>query len=118
MPFATEPRPRVSSTGLACRAIVAARLQAPELELPTFRALQFAWFTTPLVPDDRDDLALALERVEGLDVPAVLAALDSPRSKAPTRPTAPRRAPPPARPPRRRARPPRPTAPCAIPRPR
>ena len=78
MPFATEPRPRVSGTGLACRAIVAARLQAPELELPTFRALQFAWFTTPLVPDDRDDLALALERVEGLDVPAVLAALDSP----------------------------------------
>ena len=78
MPFATQPRRRVSATGLACRAIVAARLRAPELEMDVFRALQFAWFTTPLVPDDPDDLAAALERVEGLDVAALLAALDSP----------------------------------------
>jgi len=78
MPFATQPRHRVSATGLACRAIVAARLQSPECELPTFRALQFAWFTTPLVLDDPDDLAEALQRVDGLDIPAVLAALDSP----------------------------------------
>jgi len=78
MPFATQPRHRVSATGLACRAIVAVRLQNPERELPTFRALQFAWFTTPLVLDDPDDLAEALQRVDGLDVPAVLAALDSP----------------------------------------
>jgi predicted DsbA family dithiol-disulfide isomerase len=78
MPFATQPRHRVSATGLACRAIVAARLQNPRYELPTFRALQFAWFTTPLVLDDPDDLAEALQRVDALDVPAVLAALDSP----------------------------------------
>src|SRR5215210_6242041 len=76
MPFATQPRARVSATGLACRAIVATRLQAPELEHATFRALQFGWFTTPLVLDDPDDLAAALERVEGLDVPAILAALE------------------------------------------
>jgi 2-hydroxychromene-2-carboxylate isomerase len=77
MPFATQPRARISATGLACRAIVATRLQAPEHELPAFRALQFAWFTTPLVLDDPDDLAVALERVDGLDVGAVIAAIDS-----------------------------------------
>ena len=78
MPFATQPRPRVSATGLACRAIVAIRLLSPELELPAFRALQFAWFTTPLVLDDPDDLSTALRRVERLDVDAVIATLDSP----------------------------------------
>ena len=78
MPFATQPRPRVSATGLACRAIVAARLQSPECEVPAFRALQFAWFTTALVLDDPDDLAAALQPVDGLDVAAVMAALDSP----------------------------------------
>ena len=77
MPFATQPRARVTATGLACRAIVAARLQAPELEYAAFRALQFAWFTTPLVLDDPDDLAVALRRVEGLDEEAVVAALES-----------------------------------------
>ncbi len=78
MPFATQPRHRVSATGLACRAIVAARLQNPACELAAFRALQFGWFTTPLVLDDPDDLADALDRVDGLDIPALLAALDSP----------------------------------------
>ena len=52
MPFATQPRERVSGTGLACRAIVATRLQAPEHEHDVFRALQFGWFTTPLVLDE------------------------------------------------------------------
>jgi 2-hydroxychromene-2-carboxylate isomerase len=78
MPFATQPRPRVTATGLACRAIVATRLHDPQHEVAAFRALQFGWFTTPLVLDDPDDLALALERVEGLDVAAVMGALDSP----------------------------------------
>ena len=77
MPFATQPRARVTATGLACRAIVAVRLQEPELEYAAFRALQFAWFTTPLVLDDPDDLAVALRRVEGLDEEAVVAALES-----------------------------------------
>jgi 2-hydroxychromene-2-carboxylate isomerase len=77
MPFATQPRARVSATGLACRAIVAARLQAPECEVAVFRALQFGWFTTPLVLDDPDDLSAALQRVVCLDVDAVMAALDS-----------------------------------------
>ena len=33
MPFATQPRARISATGQACRAIVATRLQAPEVPL-------------------------------------------------------------------------------------
>ena len=75
MPFATQPRARVSATGLACRAIVATRLQAPEYELAVFRALQFAWFTTPLILDDPDDLVEALTRIDGFDAPAIVATL-------------------------------------------
>ncbi len=82
MPFATQPRPRVTATGQACRAIVATRLQAPELEHAVFRALQFGWFTTPLVMEDHDDLAVALSRVEGLDVDAIVDAIGSPEVEA------------------------------------
>jgi len=82
MPFATQPRARVSATGLACRAVVATRLTAPELEHTVFRALQFAWFTTPLVLDDPHDLGEALDRVDGLDGAAVLARLHDPEVEA------------------------------------
>jgi 2-hydroxychromene-2-carboxylate isomerase len=78
MPFATEPRPRVVGTGIACRAIVATRLLDPQREQAVFRALQFGWFTTPLVLDEPDDIATALRRVEGLDVRAIVAALHDP----------------------------------------
>jgi len=76
MPFATEPRPRMSATARACRAVIATRLRQPELEWAAFRALQFGWFTTPLVMDDDADIATALSAVEGLDVDAVVAAID------------------------------------------
>ena len=82
MPFTTEPRRRVAASGRACRAIVAVRLTAPEREHAAFRALQFAWFTTSLVPDEDADIATALERVDGLDVPAVIAAIDDPEVEA------------------------------------
>jgi len=78
MPFATEPRPRLASTGRACRAIVATRLQAPELEFAAFRALQSAWFTTPLVLDEDAAIAEVLAGVEGLDADAVVASIDDP----------------------------------------
>jgi protein-disulfide isomerase-like protein with CxxC motif len=77
MPFTTEPRPRVAATGRACRAIVATRLLDPAREIDVYRALQFGWFTTPLVLDSDADLAEALTQVPGLDVRAVLAAADS-----------------------------------------
>ena len=82
MPFATQPRERVSATGLACRAIVATRLQAPEFEHAVLRALQFGWFTTPLVFDERDSLIEALGTVEGLEAAAIVARLDDPEVEA------------------------------------
>ena len=76
MPFATQPRARIAATGLACRTIVATRIYAPEYELAVFRALQFGWFTTPLILDDPDDLLEALGRIDGFDAAAILATLD------------------------------------------
>src|SRR6202035_1657245 len=63
-------------TGRACRAIVATRLLDPERENDVLRALQLGWFTTTLVLDEDADIARALEGVDGLDVEAVLAAID------------------------------------------
>jgi predicted DsbA family dithiol-disulfide isomerase len=76
MPFATEPRPRMVATARACRAIVATRLHYPGREFDVFRALQFAWFTTPLVLDEDEQLAAALQQLPALDVDAVIARLD------------------------------------------
>jgi protein-disulfide isomerase-like protein with CxxC motif len=82
MPFLPEPRARVAATGRACRAIVATRLLDPERESDVLRALQFGWFTTTLVLDEDGDIARALEGVDGLDVEAVLAAIDDERTLA------------------------------------
>ncbi len=76
MPFLSEPRARVAATGRACRTIVATRLLDPPREREVFRALQLGWFTTTLLLDQDDDIARALERVSGLDIPAVVAAID------------------------------------------
>jgi hypothetical protein len=76
MPFLSEPRARVAATGRACRAIVATRLLDRSREREVFRALQLGWFTTTLVLDEDADIARALEPVSGLDVAAVVAAID------------------------------------------
>jgi protein-disulfide isomerase-like protein with CxxC motif len=76
MPFLGEPRARVAGTGRACRAVVATRLLDPPREEEVFRALQLGWFTTTLVMDQDEDIALALERVGDLDIAAVVAAID------------------------------------------
>jgi predicted DsbA family dithiol-disulfide isomerase len=78
MPFAPEPKPRVSATARACRAVVAARLASPGSEWRVFRAIQLANFTTPLVLEDDAQLGEALEGVPGVDAAAIVAALDSP----------------------------------------
>jgi 2-hydroxychromene-2-carboxylate isomerase len=78
MPFATSPRRRIPGTSRACRAIVATRLTDPSREYAVFRALQFGWFTTPLVLDEDADIADALAHVPGLDVSAVVGAIDDP----------------------------------------
>ena len=78
MPFATEPRPRVAATGRACRAIVATRMHHPDREYAVFRALQFGWFTTPLVLDEDEDIVRAIEGVPSIDAREIVGALDDP----------------------------------------
>ena len=78
MPLAPNPRPRIVGTGRSCRAIVAVRLQAPGREWAAFRALQFAFFTTTLLLDEDEGIATALRGVDGIDVDAVIAAIDTP----------------------------------------
>lgn len=78
MPFAPQPKERVSATARACRAVVAARLNRAGDEWLIFRALQLANFTTPLLLDDDAQLDAVLRSVPGLDAKAVVARLDSP----------------------------------------
>jgi 2-hydroxychromene-2-carboxylate isomerase len=82
MPFLLQPRARITGTGRACRAIVATRLLDPPRESEVFRALQFGWFTTTLLLDEDDDIAEALEPVSGLDIAAIVAAIDDERTIA------------------------------------
>ena len=81
MPFDTQPRARTIGTGRACRAIVAARLLDPAAELPVFRALQLARFTTTTLFDTDDGIRGALERVPGLDANKILAGIGDPATE-------------------------------------
>ncbi len=78
MPFSPAPKPRVSATARACRAIVAARLANPGSEWQVFRTLQLANFTGPLVLEDDQQLEDVLSDVPGVDAAQVVGALDSP----------------------------------------
>jgi protein-disulfide isomerase-like protein with CxxC motif len=78
MPFAPAPKPRLSATARACRAVVAARLANPGSEWSVFRAIQLANFTTSLVLDDDEGLRETLQSVSGVDAQAILNGLDSP----------------------------------------
>jgi len=78
MPFSPAPKPRISATARACRAVVAARLADPGREFAVFRAIQLANFTTSLVLEDDAGLGAVLEGVAGVDAAAIVAALDSP----------------------------------------
>jgi protein-disulfide isomerase-like protein with CxxC motif len=82
MPLLMQPRERVSATSRACRAIVATRLLYPGREDQVLRALQLGWFTTTLLLDEDAGIAQALARVEGLDVDAVIAAIEQPATLA------------------------------------
>lgn len=78
MPFSPDPKPRVSATARACRAIVAARLLSPGSEWAVLRVLQLANFTTPLVLEDEAMLAQTLERVPGIDSSTIIGMLNAP----------------------------------------
>ena len=78
MPFAPEPKERVSATGRVCRAAVAVRLNNPGDEWRVLRALQFANFTTSFVPDDDAQLSAVLNELPDLDADAIVSRLDDP----------------------------------------
>jgi protein-disulfide isomerase-like protein with CxxC motif len=78
MPFGRGMKPRMGATSRACRAIIAAREESPELGYAALRALQLMQFTTVEVLDDDEALRRALEEVDGLDAAAVVARVDDP----------------------------------------
>jgi hypothetical protein len=77
MPFSSAPKRRLSPSSPACRAVVAARMQAPGSEWPVFRALQLANFNEGLLFDDEQAMLRVLSRVPGIDAGRVMAAIDS-----------------------------------------
>jgi 2-hydroxychromene-2-carboxylate isomerase len=78
MPFQITPKARLSATSPGCRAIVAVRLSAPQLEISALRALQFAQFTTTGTLDDPETLRASLATVPGLDADALVGRIDDP----------------------------------------
>jgi predicted DsbA family dithiol-disulfide isomerase len=78
MPFSAQPKARLSATSRACRLVIAARLDHPGSEWRVFRALQLGNFTTPMLLDDDEDLAGALEQVPGIDARALVSRIDAP----------------------------------------
>jgi protein-disulfide isomerase-like protein with CxxC motif len=79
MPFGSGVvKPRMAPTSRACRAIVAAREESPELGYAALRALQLMQFTTTDVLDDDAALRRALEAVDGLDAAAVVGRIEDP----------------------------------------
>jgi 2-hydroxychromene-2-carboxylate isomerase len=77
MPFGLVPKERPAGTGRGCRAVVAARLLSSGSEWRVLRALQLAYFTTPLLLDDDERIGNALRNVSGVDAGAIVASLDS-----------------------------------------
>jgi hypothetical protein len=78
MPFAPNPKPRLSASSRACRAVIAARRQWPGSEWRVFRALQLANFNTPLLFDDDDQMREVLRAVPGVDGDEIVALIDDP----------------------------------------
>lgn len=78
MPFGTAVKPRLAASTRACRLVVAAREQSPELGYAALRALQLMQFTTTRLLDSDEDLGWALAQVEGLDAEALVARIDDP----------------------------------------
>lgn len=78
MPFAPDPKPRLSASSRACRAVIAARLQWPGTEWRVFRTLQLANFNTPLLFDDDEQMREVLSSVPGVDAEQIISLIDDP----------------------------------------
>jgi protein-disulfide isomerase-like protein with CxxC motif len=78
MPFGSGVKSRLAASSRACRAVIAAREESPELGYAALRALQIMQFTTSGLLDDDEALRGALEDVDGLDAAAIVARIDDP----------------------------------------
>jgi hypothetical protein len=76
MPFAPNPKPRLSASSRACRAVIAARREWPGSEWRVFRALQLANFNTPLLFDDDEQMREVLASVPGIDADRIVSLID------------------------------------------
>ena len=76
-----NPKPRLSASSRACRAVIAARRQWPGSEWRVFRALQLANFNTPLLFDDDEQLREALSAVPGIDADQIVASSTTRRAR-------------------------------------
>jgi 2-hydroxychromene-2-carboxylate isomerase len=82
MPFAPQPKARISATARACRALVASRLIEPGSEWRALRALQLMQFNSPLVLDDDAHLVRVVSAATGHDASALASMLDAPEVTA------------------------------------
>lgn len=82
MPFAPNPKPRLSASSRACRAVIAARQQWPGSEWQVLRALQLANFNTPLLFDDDEQMRAVLSGVPGVNADRIIALIDAPETLA------------------------------------
>jgi protein-disulfide isomerase-like protein with CxxC motif len=76
MPFTLAPRNRVIATGRACRLVIAARIESPELAIRVLRALRFAWFTTGLLLDEDEDLRSVVATLPDVDADFLVERID------------------------------------------
>jgi protein-disulfide isomerase-like protein with CxxC motif len=78
MPFAAQPKPRLSASSRACRAVIAARREWPGSEWSVFRTLQLANFNSGLLFDDDEQTREVLAGVPGVDADRIVSLIDDP----------------------------------------
>ena len=76
MPFAVSPKPRLSASSRACRAVIAARREWPGSEWRVFRTLQLANFNSALLFDDDQQMRAVLASVPGVDADRIVDLID------------------------------------------
>jgi predicted DsbA family dithiol-disulfide isomerase len=78
MPFAASPKPRLSASSRACRAVIAARREWPGSEWRVFRTLQLGNFNSGLLFDDDQQMRAVLAGVPGVDADRIVDLIDDP----------------------------------------
>jgi hypothetical protein len=78
MPFGVQPKPRLSASSRACRAVIAARREWPASEWRVFRALQLANFNSGLLFDDDEQMREVLAGVPGVEADRIVGLIDDP----------------------------------------